>query len=593
MEANTDSEDLQSLIEKSRAAGAKRKESMGSKKSSSSPFKHSPLKNLFRRRLSKKRGADTNLGPQDKHQDNTMIISSSSSFPSPSSFPSSSSSSFPSPSSFPSSSSSSFPFSSSSFPSSSSSFPSSSSLPSASSSFHLPFSSSSPPSLPPSYPLSGTPASLSSPSSRPSQGVHPTSVVSSTTNTSTTSTSTSTSKNNSTSSSVITSSTTSTCIGNISSSSSSNSSSSSSSSSKRRKGEKASLWGGPGGLLLLAGSTFWGFISSYFLVMQSDRLASLEHVQPQQHPHHQEASSSSSCMLPRIPLASLPLPLRSFPSPVVVLLPDQEEGVGERGKEGGHRKYGGEKSEVGGREGGREEAHSYNAAFRMMTERENLLHKYGHLEAKLTSSNAYSQGESHKTLREYLQEEWRERERRGGREGGRGANDTMYLFGNTFGEEWASFLSHYQRPPCRTCSDPDGALSFGLGPRHSGVSWHIHGPGYSEVLHGRKRWFLYPPSSSPPPSFHPNMSSLQWQEHVLPTLGGEGGGGRREKGREEEGSGMVVEDGEEICLEAGTNAMPFICDIGPGEILHFPSMWWHAVLNLEDYNVFVSTFTQE
>ncbi|KAM3567849.1 hypothetical protein VYU27_010012, partial [Nannochloropsis oceanica] len=70
---------------------------------------------------------------------------------------------------------------------------------------------------------------------------------------------------------------------------------------------------------------------------------------------------------------------------------------------------------------------------------------------------------------------------------------------------------------------------FGLGPRHSGVSWHIHGPGYSE----------------------------------------------------------------EICLEAGTNAMPFICDIGPGEILHFPSMWWHAVLNLEDYNVFVSTFTQE
>ena len=26
---------------------------------------------------------------------------------------------------------------------------------------------------------------------------------------------------------------------------------------------------------------------------------------------------------------------------------------------------------------------------------------------------------------------------------------------------------------------------------------------------------------------------------------------------------------------------------------HFPSMWWHAVLNLEDYNVFVSTFTQE
>jgi len=47
------------------------------------------------------------------------------------------------------------------------------------------------------------------------------------------------------------------------------------------------------------------------------------------------------------------------------------------------------------------------------------------------------------------------------------------------------------------------------------------------------------------------MSSLQWQEHVLPTLGGEGGGGRREKGREEEGSGMVVEDGEVRERKAG------------------------------------------
>jgi hypothetical protein len=25
----------------------------------------------------------------------------------------------------------------------------------------------------------------------------------------------------------------------------------------------------------------------------------------------------------------------------------------------------------------------------------------------------------------------------------------------------------------------------------------------------------------------------------------------------------------------------------------FPHMWWHAILNLEEYNVFVSTFSQQ
>ncbi|KAM3569520.1 hypothetical protein VYU27_008382, partial [Nannochloropsis oceanica] len=122
-----------------------------------------------------------------------------------------------------------------------------------------------------------------------------------------------------------------------------------------------------------------------------------------------------------------------------------------------------------------------------------------------------------------------------------------------------------------------------------------------------------------PPSFHPNMSSLQWQEHVLTTLGGGGGGGgggrkkdlpwslktarygrgrqeRREGGKEggREGGRLLSEAFvEETCLESGTNAMTFICDVGPGEVLHFSSMWWYAVLNLEDYNVFVSTFTHE
>jgi mannose-6-phosphate isomerase class I len=32
------------------------------------------------------------------------------------------------------------------------------------------------------------------------------------------------------------------------------------------------------------------------------------------------------------------------------------------------------------------------------------------------------------------------------------------------------------------------------------------------------------------------------------------------------------------------------CVIHPGEILYFPSMWMHATLNLDSYNVFMSLF---
>jgi hypothetical protein len=57
------------------------------------------------------------------------------------------------------------------------------------------------------------------------------------------------------------------------------------------------------------------------------------------------------------------------------------------------------------------------------------------------------------------------------------------------------------------------ALSFGIGNIGSGVQWHVHGPGYSESLHGRKYWILHPPSVVPPPYMNPHeQSSRQWME---------------------------------------------------------------------------------
>ncbi|XP_023584106.1 jmjC domain-containing protein 8 isoform X1 [Trichechus manatus latirostris] len=98
-----------------------------------------------------------------------------------------------------------------------------------------------------------------------------------------------------------------------------------------------------------------------------------------------------------------------------------------------------------------------------------------------------------------------------------------------------------------SCSDPTGA--------GSGVPFHWHGPGFSEVIYGRKRWFLYPPEKTP--EFHPNKTTLAWFHDTYPTL--------------------------------APSARPLECTIQAGEVLYFPDRWWHATLNL-DTSVFISTF---
>lgn len=120
-------------------------------------------------------------------------------------------------------------------------------------------------------------------------------------------------------------------------------------------------------------------------------------------------------------------------------------------------------------------------------------------------------------------------------------------------------------PPCGVCHGPVAkravALSFGVGWSGSGVSWHVHGAGYSEVLWGRKRWLLYPPSAGRdwlPPGFDPNASTASWVEQVLPRL--------------------------------PAQERPLDCVIGPGEVLYFPSQWAHATLNLSPFTAFVSSF---
>ena len=90
------------------------------------------------------------------------------------------------------------------------------------------------------------------------------------------------------------------------------------------------------------------------------------------------------------------------------------------------------------------------------------------------------------------------------------------------------------------------------------------------MLHGAKRWFLFPKEITP--TFDPDESQLQWTLSYYPTLRDEHAEGLGEGG-DGGGSGLLE------------------CVIYPGEKLYFPSQWYHATLNLEPYTVFVSSFT--
>ena len=86
------------------------------------------------------------------------------------------------------------------------------------------------------------------------------------------------------------------------------------------------------------------------------------------------------------------------------------------------------------------------------------------------------------------------------------------------------------------------------------MPFHFHNDGFSEVQHGAKRWLLYP---SKPPHYDVNATSTQWLERVYPKLT------RRER--------------------------PYDCTIEPGDLLYFPSNWYHAIVN-QGVTVFMSTF---
>ncbi|NXH40583.1 JMJD8 protein, partial [Dicaeum eximium] len=236
-----------------------------------------------------------------------------------------------------------------------------------------------------------------------------------------------------------------------------------------------------------------------------------------------------------------------------------------------------------------------NSAFRALCTREKLLAAFGPLPVRLSTANTYSYRKVDVPFQEYVEQLLKPQDP------ARLGSDTLYFFGDNNFTEWGPLFQHYVPPPFRI-PGTSPAYSFGIaggcgmGTRGmgsalpstnpaptagsgSGVPFHWHGPGFSEVIFGRKRWFLYPMDKTP--HFHPNETTLAWLQHTYPTLP------PAQRPLE-----CTLRPGE---VSPGAVGDPRLPSQSHGthwcllQVLYFPDRWWHATLNL-DTSVFISTF---
>jgi len=185
-----------------------------------------------------------------------------------------------------------------------------------------------------------------------------------------------------------------------------------------------------------------------------------------------------------------------------------------------------------------------NKEFITSCEKERLLNEFGEHNIVLSSANSYSYRKLRISLRQYVEEMMSKPQSLY-----QNGESTFYHFGDNDHLEFAKLFQLYKIP-----YDFIGTLSWGLAASNTGVPFHTHGAVFAEVIHGRKRWFLYPPGNKP--KFEPNETTLKWviDEYGLSTS-------------------TVLQE----------------CILQSNEVLYIPSGWWHSTLNIGQ-SVFISTF---
>jgi len=85
------------------------------------------------------------------------------------------------------------------------------------------------------------------------------------------------------------------------------------------------------------------------------------------------------------------------------------------------------------------------------------------------------------------------------------------------------------------------------------VALHAHTEGWNALLHGRKRWFLYPPYVLPPLQYPVYKGQMEWVTTLYP----------------------------QIKANPGL-PQPLECIQEAGDLIFIPEGWFHATINLEE-----------
>ena len=189
-----------------------------------------------------------------------------------------------------------------------------------------------------------------------------------------------------------------------------------------------------------------------------------------------------------------------------------------------------------------------NTHFQTLCEEERMLADHGNKTITLSTANTHSYDKVYITFKEYMNRILVPQDYN------KSGQDTLYFFGNHDYSEWEDLFKHYILPPYGL-PNMTPALSFGIAGAGTGVPFHFHGPGFAEVIRGRKRWFLTPYDRKP--IFDPDKTTLRWLKESYQSV--------------------------------AASDQFYECVLNPGEILYFPDKWWHATLNIE-HSVFMSTF---
>jgi hypothetical protein len=226
--------------------------------------------------------------------------------------------------------------------------------------------------------------------------------------------------------------------------------------------------------------------------------------------------------------------------------------------------------------------------FYEMNRKENVLKTHGEKTIVLSSANTFSYEKKEVKLKDYLDERGKylkpvQLHQR--------ADKIWYWFGDNDHDAFGDFFPSFKRTSLigkkYVPDNASVAYSYGVGGPLSGVPYHIHGPGWSESIYGRKKWFLSPPMFEPvfngnetaaraAMRFKANGNKAKFKMKTMNM------NGKNENKKMKNKNGFDVD-------KYGNEKKVLACVVHPNQAVYFPDRWWHATLNLDE-SVFISSF---